>query len=187
MKNIPLRGIQIGDKYNKLTCVAYKYRDKHNTKFFLFKCDCGKEKIMSGPAVKSGHSKSCGCLKSGPKHFLPKGHVELTNIIGSYKGNAQRRGYKWIMSRAFVQKITQSNCYYCGAPPSNVKRVTRGCPEGLLYTGIDRIDNSKDYTEDNVVPCCGTCNYAKHTLSLEAFQRWAIRLGKKATETIWKF
>ena len=187
MKKITLRGIQIGDKYNKLTCMSYDHKDKNHIKFYLFKCDCGKEKIMAGPSVKSGHAKSCGCIKSGPKYLLPKGHVELTNIIGSYKGNAHRRGYRWELSRDFVNKLIQSNCYYCGTPPSNIKKVTRGCPEGLRYTGIDRIDNSKDYTEDNVVPCCGTCNYAKHTLSLEEFQTWAIRLGKKAAEATWKF
>lgn len=45
-------------------------------------------------------------------------------------------------------------CYYC-----NNKL---GKP--VVYSiGLDRIDNSKGYDNDNVVPCCGTCNLIRGT------------------------
>jgi len=37
-------------------------------------------------------------------------------------------------------------CIYCG---STIRAIG---------SGLDRIDNSKIYTVDNVNPCCGTCN-----------------------------
>lgn len=35
--------------------------------------------------------------------------------------------------------------------------------------GVDRINNDKGYTIDNVVTCCGDCNYMKRAMSVEAF------------------
>jgi hypothetical protein len=37
------------------------------------------------------------------------------------------------------------------------------------YNGLDRIDNAKPYTMENVVPCCATCNRAKLNLTVEEF------------------
>jgi 5-methylcytosine-specific restriction endonuclease McrA len=34
---------------------------------------------------------------------------------------------------------------------------------------MDRIDSSKNYSKENVVPCCKQCNSAKSTLSQEEF------------------
>ena len=39
-----------------------------------------------------------------------------------------------------------------------------------VYNGIDRIDNNKGYTIDNIVPCCAKCNYAKGKLTLQEFK-----------------
>lgn len=50
---------------------------------------------------------------------------------------------------------------------------------GLVYSGIDRIDSHEDYTEDNVVACCRVCNYAKSNMDVNEFRDWAIKLGKK--------
>ena len=41
-----------------------------------------------------------------------------------------------------------------------------------IYNGIDRIDNNKGYTIDNIVPCCHICNQAKSSFTLQEFQDW---------------
>lgn len=45
-------------------------------------------------------------------------------------------------------EIIKSNCYYCGC---NIFNSSYGY-------GLDRIDNSKGYEINNVLPCCGECN-----------------------------
>ena len=55
-------------------------------------------------------------------------------------------------------KIIGNNCYICGKEPNN---------EHL--NGIDRVDNDKGYTLDNVSPCCGECNFMKKNYDLEEF------------------
>ena len=45
--------------------------------------------------------------------------------------------------------------------------------------GIDRVDSSKGYTYDNIVPCCTTCNMCKGSLSLEEFKSHVLKLARE--------
>lgn len=51
-----------GFKYNKLTAVSFKYINEARASYWLFQCDCGKQKVISKSYVKRGEIKSCGCL-----------------------------------------------------------------------------------------------------------------------------
>ena len=62
-----------------------------------------------------------------------------------------------LTSMEFLE-IISNNCYICGKEPND---------EHL--NGIDRIDNDKGYTLDNVSSCCGECNYMKKNYDLEEF------------------
>lgn len=70
-----------------------------------------------------------------------------------YKNSAKKRNIKFNLSYQDCFLLFNSCCWYCGYE----------CPNGSL-TGIDRIDASKGYTIDNVVPCCKRCNYMKGTV-----------------------
>lgn len=52
-----------GNVYNKLTLVKEVGVDNQGKILWKCLCDCGNEKIMSVAFIKSGHSKSCGCLR----------------------------------------------------------------------------------------------------------------------------
>ena len=179
--------IDTGKKFGKLTILKFSHQDKRWRKWYLTKCECGIEKTIMGSAMISGNTKSCGCLAKQIKHNrrISKNHSEVTAIILGYKRHAERRGFKWLLSRKFVEKLIKENCFYCGIKPSNIKRTKNSIGDGLLYSGIDRINSSKDYTEDNVVACCRGCNYAKSNMNIDEFKTWAIRLGKKAMSIQW--
>lgn len=49
-------------KFNLLTFLEYMY-SVNGKAFWLCKCDCGNIKILGARAVKSGGTKSCGCLR----------------------------------------------------------------------------------------------------------------------------
>ena len=53
-----------GQKFNKLTVLS-KDEEKNTNKriYWKCKCDCGNEILVSADKLKSGHTKSCGCLK----------------------------------------------------------------------------------------------------------------------------
>lgn len=75
------------------------------------------------------------------------------------------------LSRAEFRRLTKLNCYFCGAPPSQI--AARSQPKGAaplyVYNGIDRIDSSLGHEPGNVLPCCGICNRMKGDMPLEEF------------------
>lgn len=52
----------IGSKYGKLTIVSYDTK-KGSNHYVNCKCDCGNTKSISLYSVKSGRTKSCGCIR----------------------------------------------------------------------------------------------------------------------------
>jgi len=176
-----------GKKFNSLTILKFSHSDKRWRKWYLVRCDCGKEKTIIGSAMVSGNTKSCGCLAKEIKQAkrISENHSDITAIILGYKRHAERRGFKWLLSRNFVEKLIKENCFYCGSIPSNKKRTKSSIGDGLLYSGIDRMNSNKDYTDDNVVACCRICNYAKSNMTIEDFRLWAVRIGKKAMAEQW--
>lgn len=84
-------------KFNNLTALQYKGNSK-----WLWQCDCGKQKIIRAYDVKSGKTKSCGCIKS--KIITEKNKKNINNLIGQRFGRLiviqqteSRRGHAtWI-------------------------------------------------------------------------------------------
>lgn len=179
--------LRSGDKFNRLTILSYSHSDKRWRKWYNVKCECGSEKVVMGSAMTSGNTKSCGCLSREVRanKRISKNHSEITAIILGYKRHAERRGFEWKLTRSDVEELVKKNCFYCDSKPNNIKKTKNSIENGLVYSGIDRIDNSKDYTKDNSVPCCKVCNYAKSDMSLNEFHEWAIRIGKQAMAKQW--
>lgn len=51
-----------GQRFSRLTVIAYAGKNKHNRSLWLCKCDCGNTKVISSNALQQGTTKSCGCL-----------------------------------------------------------------------------------------------------------------------------
>lgn len=68
------------------------------------------------------------------------------------KNLARRRNKEWILSFEEYETIAVLPCHYCN---NILGKVEAG-------GGIDRIDNDRGYSVDNVVSCCGTCNKIKN-------------------------
>jgi hypothetical protein len=62
-----------------------------------------------------------------------------------YIQNAKSRELKFELTKEQFHSLAATSCHYCGT-----------CQEN--GNGIDRVDNTKGYTMDNVVPCCSLCN-----------------------------
>ena len=177
-----------GQRFGRLVVVSRSDRNGKNSHrvYWNCQCDCGCASVTSSGCLRSGNTKSCGCLMDEVrKKRISLNHSEFTAIILGYKRHAKDRGFAWNLSRQFVEDITQQDCHYCGCKPFNTKKTKNSIGDGLKYNGIDRIDSSRDYTECNVVACCRICNYAKSNMSIQDFQDWAINLGKKAMAEQW--
>lgn len=81
----------------------------------------------------------------------------------AYKAAARHRGIEWKLTDEEAVMLFRLSCHYCGLPPNPLN-------------GIDRKDNEQCYEKPNVVPCCTTCNYAKHVMSYAEFLGWIDRV-----------
>ena len=80
--------------------------------------------------------------------------VAFANFKGStyahYIRGANNRGYEFTIDKEYFITETNKPCYLCGKKPDDLHK-----------NGLDRFDNDKGYTEDNVKSCCGNCNFIK--------------------------
>jgi len=83
------------------------------------------------------------------------------------------------------------NCHYCDIAPKKYSAYhkTDGSfrkekslhadwaeQQWIFANGIDRVDNSKGYSDTNCVPCCSECNHAKGTKSYGEFIKYLERI-----------
>lgn len=161
----------VGHRFGKLV-VLERDSEPRNSKrvFWRCVCDCGNETVVSGTNLRTGNTKSCGCLHK-EKTSLAFGVASFHALVTRYKDDAKKRGYEWNLTDEQVELLTQQDCCYCGKPPSSL--FHRNSHNGdYIYNGIDRQDPLMGYVSENVVPCCKVCNYAKHTMQLSEFKDW---------------
>lgn len=164
-------------KFGRLTVIKRSYPNGNRRQpKWLCKCDCGKEKVILGDSLKQGVIKSCGCLKAD--NHLEPGLANMRKLISDYKQKAKKHRLNYKLTEEQFKEITQKDCYYCGAKPNNVTRSPTYNGD-YIYNGLDRIDNAKGYTMENVVSCCKTCNSAKGILTIQEFKDWLERAYNK--------
>ena len=176
-----------GEEYGQWTLVALV-----PGKGWSCKCSCGQTSVVQLWALKNGRSTRCRSCSMGAVtasqrtgRILPPTVAGFNRKLKDCKRGARERNLDWALSADEARQLFTSDCFYCGRPPQ--QRVY-GEPTALhslfVCNGIDRVDNSKGYTVDNSVPCCGPCNIAKHALSQDEFLDMVNRIAAKHPRTI---
>ena len=158
-----------GKRFGRLTVKKKVGRDIYRSSIWECLCDCGNICTVRHQSLKSGVTQSCGCLRlqrlaeaRKPRHGYP---ATTYKIFYAYRQKAKSRKLDFQLKiDEFVNLCTQ-DCFYCGRSPANQSKSEYG-REDFIYSGIDRVDNSKGYSKDNCVPCCHDCNWAKKDMSL---------------------
>lgn len=137
---------------------------------WICRCDCGTIKIVSSNNLRSGSSKSCGCLNRD-KLSIPESPFNC--IVNMYKQSAKRRNLDWALTAEEVNNLFKANCYYCGIEPHKIRSTIK---YHYTYNGIDRKDNNIGYTYSNCVSCCYECNVGKSNKTEFDFMKWIERV-----------
>jgi len=185
-------GNLVGKIFDYLEVIEYLGQDNNKRRHWKCKCLlCDKEvDLLTNRLVGKNPNKSCGCYRSmSMKNMQEKKRVTrrkdvennpmlsegFNRLFRTYKRNALNRNLSFELTKNDVFKLTKNKCFYCGAIPSTIVK-SKAEYSNYIYNGIDRIDNNKGYSSDNVVPCCKICNQAKHGLSQRGFLLWVSQV-----------
>ena len=166
-----------GQRYGRLVVIGRaESRRRPNGKletYWLCRCDCGSEpvEVRSYELGRERVTASCGCLSTDYK--IGPGRLARNQVRKDYKRSARVRGLCWELTEGDFDRLTSSDCFYCGIQPSAVKAVKNS---KFIYNGIDRMDNGVGYTPGNAVPCCKTCNRVKKDMPYDEFMTWLARI-----------
>lgn len=145
------------------------------------KCKCGEIfKARTNTIEKRKGCRSCTASIVSAKKNKKYNHFGYVNrLFKEYRDGAIKRGLSFEIGFDYFYNTIQGNCKYCNEPPKICKnKYTRKTGEPFERNGIDRIDSSKGYTEENTCTCCSKCNYAKHEMTLKEFKKWIVKLYK---------
>jgi hypothetical protein len=185
---------ELGSVYGRLTVIGlHEQRTKSGQAQWICACTCGNTYIVEGRSLRSGRTKSCGCLNNEKRAEragratdawrLPTGLASFRVVLRNYRHSAKLRNIHWNLDENDAYDLMQSNCFYCGVEPGLVE----GSPRyngTFVHGGIDRWNNSMGYSKENCVPCCETCNKAKLDMTAEDFITWLLRASEYLRENI---
>jgi len=151
----------VGQKINDWTVIEVPFVGKVKVR-----CLCGRVRRKDSYGLRV-NLRCSSCAKRVNAAKISTFDLVIREIFATYRCDAKKDGreFEVAMGERFTTLVT-SDCYYCGTPPSRAI-VKRG--QVTFVTGIDRVDSTRGYTWDNIVPCCTICNRMKNTLPLDEF------------------
>lgn len=171
-----------GQKFARLTVIERDTEMKVKGRvMWRCKCDCGNLKSVAGCHLRNGTTKSCGCynIEKITERCIARGDKDNSKynaLYSHYKRNAERRNIPFSLTIDEVKDIIHQPCYYCGDVESDT--FSQKKKDYLIrHNGMDRVDPSKGYVIENIVPCCKTCNFAKHIMTQSEFYDWIQRVS----------
>lgn len=166
-----------GKKHGRWMVIGFP---KKTGDFYSVKCVCTCNKVSRIRLGELRRSDNPACIKCSSKERGKKlskspEMVIARAVFSCIERGAKKRGLPFNISLEYFLLCAKMPCNYCGAIGSCIRKSPRFCGE-FHYNGLDRLDSSLGYSEENTVPCCKACNYAKHTMSVPEFLEWASRL-----------
>ena len=177
-----MRSIDLtGQKFGRLTVVRFDHKE-NGRKYYLCQCDCGNFKIVSNHSLKSGNTKSCGCLH---KEILTQRNKD--NRIHHPENERLLRIWRAMLHRCY--KETDEHYDYYGGRGIKVCddwhdfetfqkwALANGYADNLT---IDRLDGNKDYCPEN-------CSWATMTVqnNHKSDTKWLTYKGKTQSLSDW--
>jgi len=167
----------VGERYGRLAVTEFSHVQSGNS-YWKCLCDCGNICVKSANTMRISSTLSCGCSKA--LKYSP-GETGLKILYNRYKINANNRNIGFDLTIEEFKDITSKECFYCGEKPnffSGEPAITKTMRNHTLYryNGIDRVDSSRGYEKNNIVPCCKWCNLAKGNKKVEEFKEHIFKM-----------
>ena len=120
-----------------------------------------KERIKEYEKVYKRSSKRKQWLKKYRKTYQRKNTI--SHKYYGYKYSAIKRNIKFSLTKETFKTFWQKPCSYCG---NKIETI-----------GLDRVDNNRGYTINNIIPCCKYCNFMRGNLPQEQFIKRVMKIA----------
>ena len=109
------RADMVGKRFGRITVISYSHTAKNGSAYWNVLCDCGNRKVICGGNLRSGATKSCGCIT---KELMSAAKGPLSNFWNPKLTDKDRLDnrkypeyYEW---RKAVFKRDDFTCQRCG-------------------------------------------------------------------------
>lgn len=144
-----------GERYGRLTALCpTESRSKHGSVIWVFRCDCGNEKEIPCENVRSGVTRSCGCLGRESRINAHTVHGKRRHrLYGVWIGiktrcyNKNIKNYKYYGGRGICMCDEWRDSFDTFYEWAMANGYNETAP--YMQCTLDRIDNSKGYNPEN--------------------------------------
>ncbi len=176
--------LHVGQAFYDLTVIDASPIRKGERVYVTCLCSCGTIKVIRKDGLfdsrENRRIKSCGCKRNHNRATKTRKPDSMYSALyNTCKVQAKHRNIEFDLLKEEHSGIVKQDCHYCGSPPTlgqvngkNGKKI--GVP--VPYNGIDRIDSTIGYINENCVPCCEMCNKMKMGSTVEDFMRKVLEI-----------
>ena len=143
-----------GQRFGRWTVIRRAYSEPGSEAKWLCQCECGTTRSIVGHQLRSGHSKSCGCLAAELSAMRRTKHGKtntrlypIWNAMRSRCYNPNHKEYHRYGGRGITVCPEWRDDFLNFEEWAMANGYDENAPKGQCT--IDRIDNNKGYSPDN--------------------------------------
>lgn len=183
----------VGKKFGRLTVIEFVGVDKHRSRMWLCKCDCGGEANTTTQHLNSGHTQSCGCFNK-----------EQCSIHNTTHGLTHVYHFEYLIWKSMRKRCSNPNdknyASYGGRGIKVCERWSKfenfmadmGARSSPKHT-LERLENNKNYCPENCVWATmkqqtrnqRTNHWIEHNGERMILQDWANHLNINSSTLIY--
>ena len=132
----------VGRAFGKLTVLSRSYNERRGEARWLCVCACGSQTVTAGHKLRSGHTRSCGCLRPTLGDLTGQKFGQLTAIVRAENSRAHHR-YECLCecgntATVMAQDLSRGHTQSCGclARFNSQTHGGRYMPEYKVWSGM---------------------------------------------------